>query len=61
MGDTRLNPLQQLVAGRIIRAAQRIGESEFVGGAVALEHQTAQAQQRSTVVATVIHSLFERN
>ena len=61
MGDTRLNPLQQLVAGRIIRAAQRIGESEFVGGAVAFEYQTTQAQQRSTVVTAMINSLFECN
>jgi hypothetical protein len=45
VGDAGLDAIEQVVAGRIISAIQGLAESDFVGRAVALEDQPAQAQQ----------------
>ena len=59
MGDASLDAIEQVVSGRIIRAVQGLLESELVRRAVALEHQSAQAQQGCAVVPAIIHAVFE--
>ena len=59
MGDARLDAIEQVVSGRIIRPVQGLLESELVGRAMALEHQATQAQQGRAVVAAVVNAVFE--
>jgi hypothetical protein len=62
VGDACLNTLQySWCPGRIIRPVQSIGERQFIGRPVALEHEAAQAQQSSAVVSAMIHTTFKRN
>ena len=49
MGDALLDLLEQLVVGRIISPGQGLLKRKCVRRAVALEHQSTQAQQRSAV------------
>lgn len=60
MRDPGLDPIKQLVPGCIIRAVQGLLKSQFIGRAMTLEDQPAQAQQGGAVVTAVIHALFER-
>ena len=54
-----VHPVQQAVASRIIGPVQRLLESKGIGGAMALEHQAAQAEQRGAVVAAMIDPRLE--
>ena len=54
------NAVKQVVSSCIIRAVKGIPKSQRVSRTMALEHQTAQAEQGRAVVTAVINAIFKR-
>ena len=59
MGNAFADSLKQIVPSRIISPIQCPLKSESVCGAMALEDQALQAEQRGAVVASVVNPVFK--
>jgi hypothetical protein len=59
VGDAGPHAIEQVVASGIISAIERMTESHVVSRTVALEHQPAQTQQGSAVVAPMVQPALE--
>jgi hypothetical protein len=59
MCNPSADTVQQLVSGSIISPVQGSLKGDLVGGPMALEHQSAQAQERSAVVSAMVYAVFK--
>jgi hypothetical protein len=59
MCDANLDAIEQVVSGCIIRPVQSEAEAHYIRRTMALEYQTAQTQQGSAVVSTMVNPIFK--